>query len=624
MSLQYKISALLLAVFVMFGVLTYAVQQMVILPSFLNLETEDAKKDMERVSQAIQREVTALAQQAGDWSSWDDTYRYMEDSNSEFRDANLSKLGVFELLHVDLLYFIDVSGRVVWSVVYDRQTGNEIKLQELNDEFLPPEHPLRALSDKKVKHKGLMTTSYGPMLIVAKPSLDSNGAGPSRGVLVFGRFLDARTIARIGKQARVDLAVWPLQGELAAEQAAVASELRDSQDMALRASDSENRIYQLLPDIFGKPAVLLQVNVPKLISAKGQEANSDARIALAGAALLILLILLIGLRLLILVPISKLIAHADEVGRHDDLSIRLDADRQDELGELAREFNQMIERLADARKTVQEQSRQAGIAELASGVLHNIGNAITPLKVRVATLESALRAAPTAEIDMALNELDDASTPGERRRDLRTFLDLGVRELNSLVRTTIEQIVSVAHQVDHVQKILGDQESISRAARVLQPVEVAELVSESVELLGAEIPRTLEIDVHTSLQSVGKVLGSPVALQQILINLLKNAAESIRARTPAPHTGRIKLMAATESRDGRAMIRLSVKDNGAGISPENLSRLFQRGFSTKSRPSSGQGLHWCAITATALGGKITIDSAGTGQGATVSLWLPQA
>jgi signal transduction histidine kinase len=113
-------------------------------------------------------------------------------------------------------------------------------------------------------------------------------------------------------------------------------------------------------------------------------------------------------------------------------------------------------------------------------------------------------------------------------------------------------------------------------------------------------------------------------LQQILINLLKNAAESIRASTPTPDIGRIELTAATESRDGRAMIRLRVSDNGAGIAPGDLSRLFERGFSTKSRRSSGQGLHWCAITAAALGGHIEIHSIGTGHGATVSLWLPLA
>ena len=129
-------------------------QQLVILPSFLALETEDAKKDMERVVQAIQREIAALAQQAGDWSSWDDTYRFLEDNNSEFRESNLTKLGVFELLRVDLLYFIDVSGNVVWSVVYDRQTGEEIKLEELSDTFLPPDHPLTASTDKKRNHTG--------------------------------------------------------------------------------------------------------------------------------------------------------------------------------------------------------------------------------------------------------------------------------------------------------------------------------------------------------------------------------------------------------------------------------------------------------------------------------------
>ena len=623
MSLQYKISALFFVVFVLFGMLTYTVQQLVILPSFLTLETQDAKKDMERAVQAIQREVAALAQPAGDWASWDDTYRFLEDNNSEFRESNLTKIGVLELLRVDLLYFINVSGNVVWSVVYNRQTGEDISLRELSDKVLPPDHPLTALPNEDSQVNGLLLTSHGPIIVVSKPSLDSNSQGPTHGALVMGRFLDATTVQRIAQQARVNLSVWPLHDtELGAEQTAVAAELGNSREITIRADDDQNRIYQILPDIFEKPALLLQVNVPKLISAQGRAAISNARMSLAGAALLILLVLLLGLRYLVLGPIAQLIAHADAVGRRDDLSIRLDVDRTDELGALAREFNQMVERLADARKALLEKSHQAGIAELASGVLHNIGNAITPLKVRVAHLESTLREAPVVELERALTELGEASTPNERRADLRTFTDLAARELATLVRATVEQIVGVAHQVDHVQKILSDQESISRAERVLQPVEVEGLVRESVNLLGTDIYPALQIKLDASLQSVGRVLGSPVALQQILINLLKNAAESIRACTPPPDIGRIGLTAATESRDGRAMIRLRVSDNGAGIAPGNLPRLFERGFSTKSRRSSGQGLHWCAITAAALGGQIEIDSIGTGHGATVSLWLP--
>ncbi len=625
MSLQYKIGALFLAVFMLFGIITYTVQQRVILPSFLTLETQDAHKDMERAVQAIQRETSALAQTAADWSSWDDTYRFIDNGDTEFRESNLSRIAVFDLLGVDLLYFINVSGKVVWSVVYNRQTGDKIKLQELSDKRLPADHPLRALPSNDSETKGLLITTYGPILLVAKPSLDGDSKGPTHGALVFGRFLDAVAIKRIAQQARVELAVWPLQGAvLNAEHASVAVELGNSGEDSVRANDSENRIYRVLPDIFGTPALLLEVKAPKLISAQGRAAIRNARASLVAAALLILLVLLVGLRYLVLAPIAQLITHADDVGRRDDLSIRLNTDRGDELGELAREFNQMVERLADARKALLEQSHKAGVAELAGGVLHNIGNAITPLKVRVAHLESRLREAPIAELGMALTELNEASTPSQRRTDLREFTDLAARELAALVTTTLEQTVGIAHQVDHVQKILSDQESVSRAARVLQPVEVAELVRESVNLLGTDMHRALQIEFDPGLQTVGRVLGSPVALQQILINLLKNAAESIRVCVPAPEVGRIELTAATESRGGRAMIRLSVNDNGTGVSPENLSRLFERGFSTKSRPSSGQGLHWCAVTAAALGGQITIDSAGTGHGARVSLWLPQA
>jgi two-component system NtrC family sensor kinase len=625
MSLQYKISALLLAVFALFGIFTYAVQQQVILPSFLALETKEAQQGMGRTVEAIRREIDALAQPAGDWASWDDTYRFLEDHNAQFRDSNLTKIGVFDLLGVDLLYFIDTAGEVVWSVAYNRESGEEIHLAELNDTRIPLDHPLTTQPDGDTISGGLMTTSLGPLMVVSKPSLDSNGRGPSHGTLVLGRFLDKPTIKRISRQAGVQLAVWPLQdAELLPEQAAVVAELGDSGKRAIRANETENLLYQVLPDIFGKPALLLQVKAPRLISAEGGIVNRHARFALAIGALLILLVLLVGLRRLVLRPIAELIEHADEVGRHDDLSVRLDIDRDDELGELAQKFNEMVERLAEARKALVEQSHQAGIAELASGVLHNIGNAITPIKVRVANIESGLRGAPTAELDMALNELANVRTPADRRADLREFTDLAAREFGTLLTTTVEQIGGIARQIDHVQKILNDQESVSRANRVLRPVDVAKLAGDAVKLLGPEVLSSLQVDIDPSVEAVDKVMGSPVALQQVVVNLLKNSAESIRACTPQPKVGRITLSATAESQSGRDMIGICVRDNGGGIAAENLSRIFERGYTTKSRPTSGRGMHWCSITATALGGQITIDSAGLGQGATVSLWLPQA
>jgi signal transduction histidine kinase len=79
-----------------------------------------------------------------------------------------------------------------------------------------------------------------------------------------------------------------------------------------------------------------------------------------------------------------------------------------------------------------------------------------------------------------------------------------------------------------------------------------------------------------------------------------------------------------EFSEGRAMVGVRVTDNGVGIPPDVLPRIFERGFSTKSRSSSGLGLHWCAVTATALGGQLQAESAGRGLGACLRLLLPQA
>ena len=190
-----------------------------------------------------------------------------------------------------------------------------------------------------------------------------------------------------------------------------------------------DRVYRILPDIFGRPALLLRVDVPKAISARGQAAVRYAQTSLLAAGFLVLAVLLIGLRYLVLEPIRRLTAHAVTVGEQGDLTAHLPLARQDELGTLAREFDRMVERLADTRKRLVDQSFQAGIAELASGVLHNIGNAMTPLKVRVVSLGETFRHAPTADLQTVLAELAGGKAPPERRRDLEQFAALAGREI---------------------------------------------------------------------------------------------------------------------------------------------------------------------------------------------------
>ena len=327
---------------------------------------------------------------------------------------------------------------------------------------------------------------------------------------------------------------------------------------------------------------------------------------------------------MVLTPTRRLTEHAVTVGQRGDLSARLNLNRRDEFGVLAQEFDQMVERLATARKALIDQSYQSGIAEMASGVLHNIGNAITPLKVRVANLESAIREAPTVELPMALTEWADLETPPDRRNDLEQFIDLAGREIATVLDTAAGQLAEIARQIEHVQNILSDQERFSRAARVLEPMPVADLMHESVALLGDDWSREFQLELDARLTTVGAMWGSRVAVQQILINLLKNAAEAIQEHSAPPGTGRITVDADIEFSAGRSMVHLRIADNGIGIAPEHALRLFERGFSTKARSSSGLGLHWCAVTAAAMNGQLHAESAGVGQGACLHLLLPHA
>jgi two-component system, NtrC family, sensor kinase len=619
MSLQSKIISLIFLVFLAYGALVYGVQRGFILPSFLELEREEAVKNMDRAVQAIEREVQHLAISATDWGMWDDTYQFVQDFNDAYREANLN-IQALEGLRVNLFYLFNQARQPAWGTIYDLEEEEEIALPGLVERLAAS--PLTALTEPNAEVEGLLITTRGPLLIAARPVLTSNREGPVQGTMLLGRFLDAAAIA---EQTRIQLYATVLgDAPLAPEEAAIVAELGDRGETLIRAGTEVDRVYRIQFDLFGQPALLLRVEVPKAISARGHAAIRFALLSLLGVGLAILAVLVIGLRQMVLKPLQQLTGHAVAIGQSGNLSERLTLERQDELGVLAREFDQMVERLAEARKALVDRSYQSGVAEMASGVLHNIGNAITPLKVRVANLESALREAPAAELRMALTELADPATPADRRGDLEQFANLAGQEIATALETTTGQMAGVARQVEHVQRILSDQERFSRAARVLEPVSVVELVRESVDLLGDDGRRELQVELDPSLTAAGSVLGSRVALQQILVNLLKNAVEAVREQAPPPGAGHVVVGATPEFSEGRAMVRLCVTDNGIGISPEHLSRVFERGFSTKSRASSGLGLHWCAVTAAALGGGIQAESAGTGQGTRLILRLPQA
>ena len=141
MSLKKKIILLLVGLFVLYALIEFSVQRLVLLPAFIQLEEETAISNTQRAVQALERDIELLIPSATDWGTWDDTYQFITDGNEAYREANLNVLAM-ESLKANLVAFYTPDGRRVWGLGYDLDNKRELSLGELSADRLPPTHPL--------------------------------------------------------------------------------------------------------------------------------------------------------------------------------------------------------------------------------------------------------------------------------------------------------------------------------------------------------------------------------------------------------------------------------------------------------------------------------------------------
>lgn len=623
MSLKNKVIILLLCVFGAYAIVEYTVQRCILLPSFVQLELTTATQNTERAVHALEREIEQLIPIATDWATWDDTYQFMADRNAEYFHANLN-VQALASLNANLMEFYDTQGQRLWGIAYDHENEQELTPDEVVKDILHLAQSMPGSKDEAATLSGLYNTPVGLFMIASRPVLTSNGEGPSRGHFVVGRLLDKVAVERLGNLARVQLWVESLT-------AAEGSQMHQSDNsgckghtpiMLTEGQANTDGTTDML-DVRGVPILRFHVETPRTIITLGRNTLYYASISLAVAGTLVLLTILVFLRRVVFDPISLLTRHAMVMGKSDDLNSRLRMRRKDEIGILAQEFDLMVEGLAEARKRLMKQSYDTGVAEIASGALHNIGNTITPIGVKLINLRQELMQAPVLEMARAGAELADPATSAARKVDLALFSELAGKKLATLVTRATNELEIIHLHVDQVQMILIDQQLFSRAGRPIEPLALDRLLQETVELLPEKLRSAIHIEIDEGVAKTGRVKSARIALQQIVTNLFINAAESIGERGPQREPGRIRVYTLTMDEDQQELVHVCFEDNGMGIGPEQMPHLFERSFSTKSR-GSGLGLHWCANTASALGGRIYATSSGPGQGACLHLLLPLA
>jgi sensor domain CHASE-containing protein len=616
LKLNSKVVLVLCAVFVTYGLIDFTVQKQVILPSFESLEADAAVTDMERVTRALDRELTQLMTFSADWGNWIDTYEYVRRRNADFIVANMTP-SFLNSSGIELVAFLDADGGYVWRQGYHAVDHAPLDYALLRSAGLEPGHPFLPAIAGGTRNMGIALTEHGPMLLALAPILDGNGRGPHRGAVLMGRLLSAKRIAQLAEQAQVDLAVRVIGSPF--DRRATRPSSRPKTRIV--RTPEVNEVFRPVADLYGRNALMLRIDVPRAITAKGHEATRFALWSLLSVGVAVLLALILAIRRMILRPVSRMTQHAVQIAEHDDLTRRLSLDRKDEFGILAREFDKMVDKLEDARRRLVDHSFEAGAAQIASGVLHNVGNAMTPLGVTVAALQKRLREAPADDVNLVLGEIDKTADTDDRRADLEQFLRLTSRELAVAITQARTEADTVARQAEIIQQALTQQLRSSHAAPVIEAVRVPDLIERALEMVPTPLRPFVAIHVDAELHSLRTVQVARITLQQVFQNLIQNAAEAMRDTGRAQGnlyvTGGI-----VTAQDGDRLV-LEFRDDGAGVTPENLARLFERGFSTKSRESnSGIGLHWCANALNALGGSLRAESAGPSRGASFLVTIP--
>jgi two-component system, NtrC family, sensor kinase len=607
-NIRSKVTALLAAVFAILGVAAFLVAQYVVMPSFAQLEHSDAHTAMRRINYALEVSLDRLAVSALDWGNWSDTYQFVVDHNPGYVSANLTRIGLRQL-GVNVFLFVDMNGNVVQTSQIDLESDRPLGLDLATRKVLPADFPWRANLREGRAAKGLLRSNLGTLLLAGSPILDGNGHGPPRGMVILGRLLSASVVSSIGAQAQAEVTLLAPSHDQLAER--------------LVEGSAATRVYRSFNDLYGQPIMTLRVDVPREVTRRGYAAARYAAAYLALAAVVVVMLLIVALNRLILTPLAVVTRHAVAVGKDQDLTTRLDLTGKDEIGVLAREFDRMVTRVAESRTQLVDQSYQAGLAELAKGVLHNLGNAMTPIGVRLAGVSERLRLAPADDASEAVAELRRGTADAARRADLEEFVQLACRELAHTVKSSREDLAVMQRQTTVVQSALAEQMRTARNEHVIEPVRLTELIAQSLEIVPDACRARLAIDSDETLRKVGVVRVARTVLRLVLQNLIINAADAIR--DAGRDKGRLRVSAEIVSEADRRQLHLQCRDDGVGIPGENLERVFEKGFSTKSRETNqGIGLHWCANAIGALGGRIWAESDGPGRGASLHLLVPLA
>ncbi|HEX4343769.1 MAG TPA: PAS domain-containing sensor histidine kinase [Verrucomicrobiae bacterium] len=284
-------------------------------------------------------------------------------------------------------------------------------------------------------------------------------------------------------------------------------------------------------------------------------------------------------------------------------------------------FKEAEAKLEQVHKELLIASRQAGMAEVASNVLHNVGNVLNSVNVSATLAADIARKSKVSGLAKAVSLLEEHSedlggfmTADPKGQQIPGYLRRLYDHLAQEQQASVEELESLRKNIEHIKDIVNMQQNYAKMSGLTEVVKVADLVEDSLRMNAGALQRH-EVQVVREYEEVPAINVEKHKVLQILVNLIRNAKYACDEGGAKEKRVEVRIV------NGESGVKISVGDNGVGIPAENLMRIFNHGFTTR-KTGHGFGLHSGALAAKEMGGTLAVHSAGPGQGAVFTLELP--
>jgi PAS domain S-box-containing protein len=319
--------------------------------------TKDKIEQFNAQINAQQQELTSLTK---DWAEWDDSYRYLLDRNPKFIQSNFVS-GTYFNNNLDFAAIYDIKGGLVYSQYFAKVPGDTPDVIYLEPAETPQEllaylgnsSPFIFRNDATTGIQGIITLPYAPMFMVSNPILNSDGSGPSRGTLIFGRCLDQILIQGLPGIGNLKPQVFKVNDP--ALPADLHAEFSKENTIVVRAiNDQIISGYLLISDINGQPSLIIKIETSRGLYSQANNDVTYYSLSLIVFVLLFIVAILWILERMVISRVTLLSNRVNIIGRKGDLTARVISSGKDEISRLAGNINGMLENLEQSRKQQKE------------------------------------------------------------------------------------------------------------------------------------------------------------------------------------------------------------------------------------------------------------------------------